>query len=562
MAAWRTPVMTRTPRAPDRAPGLSQRRGIEVLFDDLIALAAEGRLTIAALREIAARLRNFFACLAVEILWREKGRCFHACAHQADTSCWREKKDVSFPGTLEALETVAPEVRRGLEAGLASRRRRRIPRVISVPSGPPAAASGGRRRAPRATGLVLSAGRDVAGIAVLSFAGSPVERTLAPGRLERLARLLGIALVHNLSRFDLRERIKELSCMYRLAGLAVEHAASEERFLQQTVALLPEAYQYPEIACARIVLGERVFQTGPFHEGFWIQQAPIRAGDQTCGRLEVAYREARPELDEGPFLLEERRLIESAAREIGLFLERRRAEREQSQLREQLFRAERLATIGTLAAGVAHELNEPLTGILGFAELLQESPGWNDEAAGDLRRITTAALHAREIVRKLLLFARQVSPRPGRVDLNGLVREVVEFLEYRVRQSSVAIRLRLDPTLPAIPADEAQLRQVLINLCLNAIQAMSGGGQLMLATRALGAQVRLTVRDTGPGIPEAIRDKIFLPFFTTKPVGQGTGLGLAVVHGIVNAHRGEIRLVSRPHGAEFRVTLPVSAFDA
>lgn len=555
--------MTRDPRAPFRAsprgPGLSERRDVEALFDDLIALAAEGRLTLAALKEIAARLRVFFHCLTVEILWREKGRCFHACAREANTSCWREKKDITLPASLEALETVSPAVRRALEAGIASRSRR-LPRVISVPSGPPPAASGISACRPRATGLVLSAGSAVAGIAVLCFAGSPAERTLSPGRLERLAGLLGIALVHNLSRFDLRERIKELSCMYRLAGLAVEHADSEERFLQETVALLPEAYQYPEIACARIVLGERIYQSGPFRKSPWTQGASITSGDRECGRVEVAYRVARPEIDEGPFLFEERRLIESVAREIGLFLERRRAEREQMQLREQLFHAERLATVGTLAAGVAHELNEPLTGILGFAELLQESARLEGEAALDLRRITTAALHAREIVRKLLLFARQISPRPRRVDLNGLVREVVDFLEHRVRRSPVAIELRLDPGLPAIPADESQLRQVLINLCLNALQAMPAGGRLTLATRSLRGKVRLTVRDSGPGIPEEIRDKIFLPFFTTKPIGQGTGLGLAVAHGIVSAHRGEIRHIPRPKGAEFRVTLPSSAF--
>ena len=546
--------MPRTPRASAPAPrggvGPPARREVEEFFDGLFALAAEGRLTIAALREIAVRLRDFLGCRAVEILWDERRRRFHAKARETAVSCWRDRNDGPLGGCLERLETLSPRVRRALAAGLASPRGP-LPRVVSAPARPGSA-----------TALVLTAGDAPAGIAVLSFSGSPSERLLSPARLERLARLLGMALVHNLSRFELRERIKELSCMYRIAGLAVEHAGDEEGFLQHTVALLPEAYQYPEIASARIVLGERVFRTGSFPEGPWIQGAPIPVGGAACGRVEVAYREARPEIDEGPFLLEERRLIESVAREIGLFLERRRAEREQAQLKEQLFHAERLATVGTLAAGVAHELNEPLTGILGFAELLEGSARLEGEAAGDLRRIRNAALHAREIVRKLLLFSRQVSPRPGRVDVNGLVREVVDFLKHRARTSPVAIDVRLDPALPSIPADEAQIRQILINLCLNAIQAMPAGGRLTLATRFLRGMVRLTVRDTGPGIPEEIRDKIFLPFFTTKPVGQGTGLGLAVVHGIVSAHRGEIRVIRRAGGAEFQVTLPASSGSA
>lgn len=546
--------MPRTPRASapasPRGADPPAGRDVEAFFDGLFALAAEGRLTIAALREIAVRLRDFLGCLAVEILWEERGRRFHAKARERENSCWRDRNEGPFGACLDRLETLSPRARRALAAGLASRQGT-LPRVVSAPARPG-----------RATALVLTAGRTPSGIAVFSFSGRASEKLLSPARLERLARLLGMALIHNLSRFELRERIKELTCMYRIAGLAVEHAGDEERFLQHTVALLPEAYQYPDIASARIVLGERVFRTGSFPEGPWIQSAPIPVGGAARGRVEVAYREARPEIDEGPFLLEERRLIESVAREIGLFLERRRAEREQAQLKEQLFHAERLATVGTLAAGVAHELNEPLTGILGFAELLEGSARLEGEAAGDLRRIRHAALHAREIVRKLLLFSRQVSPRPGRVDVNGLVREVVDFLKHRGRSSPVAIDLRLDPALPLIAADEAQIRQILINLCLNAIQAMAGGGRLTLATRALRGKVRLTVRDTGPGIPEEIRDKIFLPFFTTKPVCQGTGLGLAVVHGIVSAHRGDIRTVRRARGAEFRVTLPAPLGNA
>jgi two-component system, NtrC family, sensor kinase len=281
-------------------------------------------------------------------------------------------------------------------------------------------------------------------------------------------------------------------------------------------------------------------------------------GDLKRGTVEVAYLEPRPELDEGPFLAEERRLLDSVAREIALTLERRQAEAEQARLQEQLRHADRLATIGKLAAGVAHELNEPLTGILGFAELLKEVPGIPAQAADDLGRIEAAALHAREVVRKLLLFARQITPRAGRVQVNRLAADVLTFFEARLRERAIAVATELGEAVPDIPGDESQVRQVLINLVLNAVQAMPSGGRLSISTRCRGSEVLIRVADTGPGIPADIREKIFLPFFTTKDVDQGTGLGLSVAHGIVKAHRGRITVGGRPgEGAELTVALPV-----
>jgi len=284
----------------------------------------------------------------------------------------------------------------------------------------------------------------------------------------------------------------------------------------------------------------------------------IVAGDVKRGMVEVVYLEPRPELDEGPFLAEERRLLDSVAREIALIIERRQAETEQARLQDQLRHADRLATIGKLAAGVAHELNEPLTGILGFAELLKELPGMPPQAASDLGRIESAALHAREVVRKLLLFARQITPRQGKVCVNRLVQEVVAFFQARLTEQSIKVQTQLGGSLPDLLADESQIRQIIMNLCINAIHAMEKGGLLTIATQARGEEIVLSVRDTGPGVPEDIRDKIFLPFFTTKDVDVGTGLGLSVVHGIVKSHRGRIKVVSEAgKGAEFKVYLPV-----
>jgi signal transduction histidine kinase len=406
--------------------------------------------------------------------------------------------------------------------------------------------------------LLIPVGTSIAGILAMSFARTRTADYISRDFLNRLASIVGLTLSHNLSRFELRERVKELTCMYNIANLAVSSDRLDETFLQQVAELLPPAYLYPEITEARIVFDEKSYQTPGFMASNHSQRAMLAVGGIERGFVEVIYRAVRPELDEGPFLAEERRLLDSVAHEIALIIERRQAEVEQARLQAQLRHADRLATIGKLAAGVAHELNEPLTGILGFAELLKESPGIPPQSMTDIGRIESAALHAREVVRKLLLFARQISPRQRKVSVNPVIRDVVSFLEGRCIQQGIKADTNLCDPLPDIWADESQIRQIVMNLMINAVQAMGKGGLLTIATEPGNEEIVISIRDTGQGIPDDIKDKIFLPFFTTKDVDMGTGLGLSVVHGIVKSHRGRINVHSQPgKGTEFRVYLPV-----
>jgi signal transduction histidine kinase len=253
-------------------------------------------------------------------------------------------------------------------------------------------------------------------------------------------------------------------------------------------------------------------------------------------------------------------LIDTVAQQIAYLVRRRRAEADRRQLSEQLRHADRLATIGQLSAGVAHELNEPLGGILGFAQLMRKSPGLDSQLDRDLGRIEAAALHARGVVRKLMLFARQTPPGRDDVDLNRVVQEGLALLESRCAEAGIEVIRRLDPALPSISADYGQLHQILVNLAVNALQAMPSGGELTVETRSAGDHVRLIVSDTGHGMTEEVRRQVFDPFFTTKDVGEGTGLGLAVVHGIVSAHGGRIELESTVgKGSRFEVRLPQHA---
>lgn len=386
----------------------------------------------------------------------------------------------------------------------------------------------------------------------------PLEQ---PAR-EALAQALASALLSQLDHAALRERIKELTCLYRLTQLAETPGITAGDLFGGIARLLPQAWQYPEIAAARIVLDDVSYQSPEYGDFVACQSADIVVADQTRGSIDVVYRERRPEMDEGPFLKEERNLIEAVARHIPGIIQRRQAAEEEQRLQEQLRHADRLATIGQLAAGVAHELNEPLGNILAFAQLAEKQPGVPGQVADDLAKVVAASLHAREVVKKLMLFARQMPPQKMRVDLNRVVEEGLEFLQARCAKNGVVLKRRLSSQLPRITADPSQMNQVLVNLVVNAIQALPEGGTLKIVTCAVRGQVILVVEDDGIGMAPEVLQKIFIPFFTTKDIHDGTGLGLPVVHGIITAHQGAISVRSEPdRGARFEIRLPVRLPD-
>ncbi len=360
----------------------------------------------------------------------------------------------------------------------------------------------------------------------------------------------------------LHERVKELTCLYSLAQLAERPGMTLAEILQGTVELLPPAWQYPEITAGRIALDGRCYVTANFKESGQMQSAPIVVGGRRRGSIDVVYVEEMGELDEGPFLTEERSLIDAIARHVALIVERWQVDEDRLRLQEQLRHADRLATIGQLAAGVAHELNEPVGNILGFAQLAQKHPDLPEQIAQDLEKIVATSLHARQVINNLMLFSRQMPPRKTRLALNPVLEEGLDFLESRCARSGIAVVRQLSPDLPQITADASQLRQVFVNLVVNAIHAMPSGGTLKITTRVSGERVVLSVEDTGIGMSEEVVKEIFIPFFTTKDVNEGTGLGLPVVHGIVTSHGGTIHVESTVgEGARFDIELPIAAAE-
>ena len=232
---------------------------------------------------------------------------------------------------------------------------------------------------------------------------------------------------------------------------------------------------------------------------------------------------------------------------------------ERKQLEERLRQSQKMDAIGQLAGGIAHDFNNMLTAISGYSELLGTTFDADDPRATDFASLRAAIGHATALTRQLLAFSRKQTLLPQRLDVNEVVRDVESILR-RTIPAPIELRTDLAPDLGAVEADRDQLAQVVLNIALNARDAMPAGGRLTIATRNVDDRVAIELADTGCGMDEATRERIFEPFFTTKATGEGTGLGLATAYGVVSQSGGTLEVESAPDaGSVFRVLLPRAA---
>ena len=301
---------------------------------------------------------------------------------------------------------------------------------------------------------------------------------------------------------------------------------------------------------ARTALVERLSTDGSVAEYL----LRLRRADHTAVWVEITAR-ADPPAADGTLR------IEALVRDVS---ERKKLDDEKRDLYGQLLQAEKMAALGQTISGVAHELNNPLATILSWAERLAQKTTLDDSVRRGVETILGESERAARIVRNLLTFARKRQTTRAMVDVNQVVRETVALRSYEQRVSNIRVINALAAGLPNVFADGYQLQQVLLNLVINAEQAMlSAHGRGVLVVRTWHdverESVILEINDDGPGIPEDVQPKIFDPFFTTKDVGKGTGLGLTVAYAIVQEHGGRIRLESRAGaGASFYIEMPVT----
>jgi PAS domain S-box-containing protein len=290
-------------------------------------------------------------------------------------------------------------------------------------------------------------------------------------------------------------------------------------------------------------------------------------GDSVAARWRQGFRTGEALWDELELAKPEKKIVERHARPLldrykqplG-WLEVYRDITSQRQIESRLFHSERLAALGQMVSGVAHELNNALTSIFGYAQLVQKRTRGFEWEAGP-RHILEESERARRIARNLLLFARGNKSERAAVNLNEVVERTLEIRAYELRLENIRVELDLDEQLPEAIADAAQIQQALLNLIVNAEQAIrqaKDSGHIWIRTKQVPEdRIALEVADDGPGVPPEVILRIFDPFFTTKPAGVGTGLGLSILYGIVHQHGGEVSVENRPGGgALFTVELP------
>jgi len=288
------------------------------------------------------------------------------------------------------------------------------------------------------------------------------------------------------------------------------------------------------------------------------------ANDKVVGTLGISTRSAREfTASEEALLVAIGRQLANTIEKVRLYEEARRAYEDLSRTQEQLLQSEKMSAIGQLISGVAHELNNPLTAILGYAQLL-ENEDLDDRSRDFVSKLYRQAQRTHKIVQNLLSFSRQRKPQKQSVDLRRVLEETLALRDYDLKLNNIAVEREFESPLPAVTADPHQIEQVFLNIINNAVDAMlevARGGQLHVHVYARDGFVSAEFRDSGPGIRDAKR--IFDPFYTTKGVGKGTGLGLSICYGIMKEHQGEISAHNNPdRGATITVKLPVAAAPA
>jgi len=291
--------------------------------------------------------------------------------------------------------------------------------------------------------------------------------------------------------------------------------------------------------------------------------APIMLGDRRIGTLSIDSPSKHAFTEDDEHLLATLATMAAAAIDNArLVTDLQQSLDDLKTTQEHLIQSARLSAVGQLISGVAHELNNPLTAIMGYAQLLRQSHDQDNELARDLDKIQAQAKRASEIVQNLLTFARRRKQQDGVVDVSEALRRTLDLKAYQIRRAGIRITTNLQQDLPNVEAASDHLRQVFLHLINNALDAMenvTGARELVLSTEHLANMVRVTISDTGPGLSPEAKKHLFEPFSTTKDVGEGTGLGLAICFGIVRQYGGRIYTTEgQTQGATFVVELPVA----
>lgn len=355
---------------------------------------------------------------------------------------------------------------------------------------------------------------------------------------------------------DLKERIKELTCLYEVSSIIVNNDYKEMDKTIYSIALsVRRALQYDRDTIVEIHSGQFHLISSALPKNSVIIESDIKIFNEPKGFIRIHYPANKYEIDD--FLKEEIILMKTVAVNIGDLLERAAIRENEAVVKRKMEHADRLSILGEITAGIAHELNTPLANILGFAELLKSKENTDSQNGKDLEKIINSAIYSREVVKKLMFFSCEMPQNMTEVDIVPVVSDAMILLDSTLNKNEITYKLQLPKEEVLLKVDTIQLTQVIFNLVLNAIYFSPKNGQINLKLTQTPTKITLKISDEGPGIKPENEDKIFQPFFTTKGVGDGSGLGLSVVHGIIKGHRGSIEYKNNnPSGAIFTITFP------
>ncbi len=339
---------------------------------------------------------------------------------------------------------------------------------------------------------------------------------------------------------NLNERVKELACLFKISKIARSHKESLSDTLTAIVKVIPEGWQYPEKIRACIRYDHKVYGN-PLVSDF--HQSTQFTVDGKVGDLVVFYKNKYDIPFGDSFLHEEQELINQIGLELESIIELHEKNEREKLINDRLRYNDKLTLLGEISAGIAHELNTPLANVLGYSQLMLSKEA-NTERKLNLEKIVKSSLQAREIVKKLMFFSCEMPTQFKELSVNDLIVESLDLLKLQLQDSKVELILNLPEKSPKLLVDAIQISQVIFNIVLNALGAMKNGGKLEITVRETKGKIYIEFKDTGKGIPEEVLPKIFEPFYTTKEIGEGTGLGLSVSYGIVQAHKGKIEVAS------------------
>lgn len=355
---------------------------------------------------------------------------------------------------------------------------------------------------------------------------------------------------------NLKEKFKELSCLYEILKTISNADSINIQTLHDIIVSTKNAWRFASDTVVEIDVINYHLSTSQQTEKSIFQSSAIHINKIDCGLIKVHYPASKYILDN--FTEDEQKLLDTIALEIGNYIEKHQILERKAVLRRTIERMERLALLGEMTAGIAHELNTPLGNILGFAELIKEH-NTDPEIDSDISIVINSVIYSREIVKKLMFFPSEMPQKLELQEIKPIIVFALSFLKSNFQKKEIKTELTFEDENILVKVDSVQITQVLFNLLINAIFASPEKSTIKIIVDHDDNNLYVKIEDQGTGIPDTIKEKIFEPFFTTKPLNYGCGLGLSVVHGIVKNHNGEIILQDNfPNGSIFIIRIPLT----